>query len=507
MSTLRSVTLEDIPTGDSIDIVDLVPVPSQIAAINVAINTINSTLGDESDFTKGAAVVGRATQTVPTYAALRGLLKTTKAKTVYVEGNSSYRDGGEGIFTLDEADITTPEDYGTVLVATDGGRWKRHIGSYISLKWFGAKMDGVTDDQVALDRFTAVWIKGYIDGYIPTGVCLISGRWVVDLLLNPSRICPRLFGDGPYSSTIHSTYTGPLSCFEIARTIVGLDVSAFQGSFDRIGFRGDTPNILASLGKADFSDNLGNFQFKQVFWGNGNSTNGVSAITLQVNYLFDCVFDNCVMVGKPQYGAALWLRKAVFCNFTNGSYSNAANGIYITDGGSHNITFVTPDMENINFALYVDDPAAERIQLINPYMDIWDPVSMTYPPSAYPIFVGQAQVGGVTVDDARFARDQSFLYAYIGHGTPGAISPTTTYANLNIRGKYPGQTSKPVAATDVGVLNNTGQVQLVNCSATTSVFINGQEFPGSGGMFILNPGDIIALRYTVAPYWSWKALW
>lgn len=411
--------------------------------------------------------------------------------------------GTGGIFLVDRASVI-PADGGTVFVGITGWRFIRSDEGHLNLTWFGAVGDGITDNQRPIENFLAVWVAGKRDGFIPSGTYRMSGRWVVDLIKNPDRICPKLYGEGAYSSVFVSGYSGHLPAFEISRTTVNLDVSAFQGCLERVGFRGDTPNILASLGKDDFSDNLGNFQFNQVFWGNDNTTKAISAITLKVNWLFDCVWGNCVVVGRPQCGAALWLRKAVFCNFIGGSYSNAINGIYIVGEGCCNITFTTPDIENVNCALYVEDAASERIRLVNPYIDVWNPSDMIYPAGAYPFYVGSTQVGGVTIEDPFFARSQSFLYKYTGYGTPGAINPSTNYSNLIVKGKFAGQSTPQFLPSDIPFKNTTGQVQAVNITGAAATFINGYEIKGCSYLTV-NPGDTVALRYTTTPVWRWKA--
>lgn len=55
--------------------------------------------------------------------------------------------GREGPFRCDPLDVTSPDNTGTVLVASDGTRVKRIItDDVLNVRWFGAKGDGVTDD-------------------------------------------------------------------------------------------------------------------------------------------------------------------------------------------------------------------------------------------------------------------------------------------------------------------------------------------------------------------------
>lgn len=58
--------------------------------------------------------------------------------------------GIAGIFQLDTTDTTSADNGGTIIVDASGRRWKRLFASQLNVKWFGAKGDGVTDDQPAI---------------------------------------------------------------------------------------------------------------------------------------------------------------------------------------------------------------------------------------------------------------------------------------------------------------------------------------------------------------------
>lgn len=59
--------------------------------------------------------------------------------------------GQEGHFRYDAADVTSPDNTGTVLVSTSGARFKRNFDQYtFNASWFGAKGNGVTNDTPAL---------------------------------------------------------------------------------------------------------------------------------------------------------------------------------------------------------------------------------------------------------------------------------------------------------------------------------------------------------------------
>lgn len=96
----------------------------------------------------GAALLGRGAQFVGTNTQLRQLLKTSPSTTAMVLYSGA-------IYTLDTSDTTTPDDGGSVLVASDGGRWKFAYNRSVTPRMFGAVGDGAADDIVPLEKMIA----------------------------------------------------------------------------------------------------------------------------------------------------------------------------------------------------------------------------------------------------------------------------------------------------------------------------------------------------------------
>lgn len=113
---------------------------------------------------KGVTLVRGAPRTVGSLDDLRALPKTG-TPVVFVKAVGRY--------DLDEADTTSPDTGGSVIVATDGGRWKLSLLSTIDVRQFGAICDGVVDDTVAVQKWlNFLQLTGLIG--VGAGVCKTS---------------------------------------------------------------------------------------------------------------------------------------------------------------------------------------------------------------------------------------------------------------------------------------------------------------------------------------------
>lgn len=96
-------------------------------------------------------------------------------------------DGGQGDYYVDAADTTSADNGGTVIVALDGARWKLNVQRTVSLKQFGARCDGVTDDKVYVQ---AAFLSDVFHLTVPVGN---GARVTVPLLLLTAK---RIEGSG-----------------------------------------------------------------------------------------------------------------------------------------------------------------------------------------------------------------------------------------------------------------------------------------------------------------------
>ncbi len=75
---------------------------------------------------------------VSSYAAIRALTASITSTTLaFTTGRLSMGDGGMGWFRADASDTTSADNDGTILVATDGMRWKRLFAGALNVLWFG----------------------------------------------------------------------------------------------------------------------------------------------------------------------------------------------------------------------------------------------------------------------------------------------------------------------------------------------------------------------------------
>lgn len=118
-----------------------------------------------------AGLPSRATVSIQNLSALRGYAYTTGNEFVYVRGYTTVDDGGQGFFAWDSASTQSDND-GTVIQVTgvSSGRWMRVYTGAMSVKWFGAKGDSVTDDQPSISHALQAALNVGADLFLPGAI-------------------------------------------------------------------------------------------------------------------------------------------------------------------------------------------------------------------------------------------------------------------------------------------------------------------------------------------------
>lgn len=221
--------------------------------------------------------------TVATIANLKSLIGITDNTTVSTLGYFVAGDGGHGTYYFDLSDTTSADNGGTVIVATDGGRWKLvHDGTVNALQ-FGAYNDGVTATSTQLNAALAA--SGVKNVILNAGSYLIT----TTLLMN----------------TAYSTLSG-VGVATIKRGMLSLtmvDVYGGNCTIEGIIFDGNKANFGTGNGCIRiFSDN--NVIRKNTIHdapNNGIMLDGRSPNSAIANNVYENVIIDCDGIGISQH--------------------------------------------------------------------------------------------------------------------------------------------------------------------------------------------------------------
>jgi hypothetical protein len=182
---------------------------------NIVGSVDNSVLGGSG----GSALVGDGSTNVgdrlsainlADYTALRAYAGSNKSARVTGYLVSSAPSGIAGLFTVDDADTTSADNGGTIIVSANGKRWKRIFDGRVNVKWFGAIGDNDAAKATANTAAFAACIAfcqsdspfGGYEMYVPTG------QYKKNADLVPTKQYLSIRGDGMWLSNIISTTGG-----------------------------------------------------------------------------------------------------------------------------------------------------------------------------------------------------------------------------------------------------------------------------------------------------------
>lgn len=254
-------------------------------------------------------ITGNLSSTTPaTLTALKALTGLTDGLAVYMLGYAAYNDGGGGWFVWDSDSAATADNGMVVLSDSTGtGRWLRmREGNEINVKWYGAKLDGTTDDSAA--------IQGALD-YASTntlGVFVPEGTAICTALSSLTNV--KLRGQGKHLATLKHKANATADQFSGTAILEVCDMT----------IDGNQANQAAST-------TIGSFAV------------GTTAT------IHDCIFKNTVKAGVKSDVAAcrVTVRDCEFQAMKEhgGSATQTTMGIYLTGADASVVT-----VENCRFA-------------------------------------------------------------------------------------------------------------------------------------------------------------
>lgn len=213
----------------------------QLLLVDVGDAALRQSLTDSASPTNGAALIGRAVQTVDSVASLRLLSKTSAAKTALATGHTASMPGrGGGVYLLDILDTTSADNNGNIIVAADGGRWKMPYTGTVTPQMFGAAGDGVSNDtasvQAAINFIRSVG-GGELDSGTPGTSYSIGSPLKLYSNMTISGFGYFIARVGFNPNVTFPSYSNPLTT-QIYNTLMYFNDGAFADDPTNFGYRG-----------------------------------------------------------------------------------------------------------------------------------------------------------------------------------------------------------------------------------------------------------------------------
>jgi hypothetical protein len=183
------------------------------SAVAAAAASAAAAAGSATDAANAATTVR-----VADYAALRAV--TSSATAIYVSGYmaAAAPAGYAGVFVRDDTDTTSADNGGTIIVASNGKRWKRRFDGMLNVLWFGADPSYATNSSPAFQAAimaggsnSTTWNGGTI--FVPKGTYRDQDGIVIGTFSGQNCYSVRLVGESTHGTVIQRPKgysTGPI---------------------------------------------------------------------------------------------------------------------------------------------------------------------------------------------------------------------------------------------------------------------------------------------------------
>jgi hypothetical protein len=279
--------------------------------------------------------------------AISGIRNISKLKYSRASAAGYYLpgDGGGGNYYYDAHDNASLDNGGTVLVGSDGARWKLIYDGKLSLKQFGAKGDGSADDADAINRWLLYLGEHAGSGYIPAGVYKSASPITIDVA-EYSRLGFQIEGAGSQRSVIDLQAVKHIPAFLVTDSNGAKNGAAFYGVLRNFGIKTNLEGTGVQFGRTDFSDALNSFIIDNIVVNNYSTSENATAI--EFNHVLASQINVVANAGgKEAGGTAIRLRQTQFSTI-KGAAGSAGIGVQFTGGYNFGNTILNPDIEEVN---------------------------------------------------------------------------------------------------------------------------------------------------------------